>query len=532
MSRATIRRPLRGRTAVVGLVAGALVLSACSGTDRAGSAPVSVTASTSTAATGSGQVPASSSTGTAEPAPGLARYASQKLAWSACDGDFQCARLTVPVDYAKPAGATIQLALLRLRAGGKRLGSLVINPGGPGGSGIDYARAARAVIGSGVRERYDVVGFDPRGVGESAPLACSTNAQTDQLVAADPTPDDETEVATAVTLYEQLAQRCKRGGGALLAHVGTRDAARDMDVLRAALGDRQLNYLGKSYGTYLGATYAELFPANVGRMVLDGVLDPALTSAQVSLGQAKGFEQATRAFVADCARKSSCPLGSTVDGGMQRLRGLLSDLDRNALPTGTANRPLTEGLGSLGIAVAMYDQNYWPTLRAALSAGFGGDGAPLLRLSDAYTERGADGKYANNQNTVIYAVNCLDRPPDGGLAQVRRTVSQFSAQAPTWGAFLAWSELGCSYWTAKGTNRPGPIVAAGSGPIVVVGTTRDPATPYQWAVNLSKELANGHLVTYDGDGHTAYLRGSRCVDKAVDAYLIQGTVPRAGLTCT
>ena len=507
------------RRLVVACVA-ALVLSACSGTGEPsgdGTRPAT-TSGSSTAKT------------VAPTSAGLERFYAQKLAWTRCDGDFQCAKLTVPIDYADPAGTTITLALLRLRASGDRLGSLVINPGGPGGSGVDYARAARAVISDDVRKRYDVVGFDPRGVGTSSPVKCLTDAQLDELIDADPTPDTPAEVDSTVTLFRQFAERCKAGGGELLGHVSTREAARDIDVLRAALGDRKLTYLGKSYGTFLGATYAELFPRSVGRMVLDGALDPALTSEQISLGQAKGFEQATRAFVADCALESSCPLGSTVEGGMERLRELLRRLDASPLPTDDG-RQLTEGLGSLGIAVAMYDEGYWPTLQQALTAGLAGDGTELLALADAYTERGPDGSYPSNQNTVIYAVNCLDRPEKGGLAQVQRTVKEFTAQAPTWGAFLAWSELPCDYWPVTGTSAPGPISASGSGPIVVVGTTRDPATPYEWAVNLSKQLAQGHLVTYDGDGHTAYLRGSRCVDKAVDAYLLRGTVPKTNLRC-
>ena len=505
---------VRSRLGAV-LVAAAVLLGACADDAVSPNDPVGPTSSAP-----------------ATPVPdALARFYDQRPAWKGCGGDFQCARLTVPVDYAAPTGATIALSLIRLRAEGKRLGSLVINPGGPGASGVDYARAARSVISDAVRQRYDVVGFDPRGVGRSAPLACLTSAQTDQLITADPTPDDAAEVAATVTLFRQLAQRCRTGGGALLAHVGTPDAARDMDVLRAALGDRRLTYLGKSYGTLLGATYAEMFPRNVGRMVLDGALDPALTSEQVNLGQAVGFEQATRAFVSDCSRVADCPLGSTLDGGMERLRALLRQLDAAPLPTGDPKRPLSEGLGSLGVAVAMYDQGYWPTLRDALTAARRGDGAPLLQLADAYTDRGSDGRFATNQNTVIYAVNCLDRPGSGGLAKVQGTVATFTRQAPTWGAFLAWSELPCDYWPAKGSSVIGPVSASGSGPIVVVGTTRDPATPYAWAVNLAKELDGGHLVTYVGDGHTAYRRGSRCVDKAVDAYLLRATVPKAGLRC-
>jgi pimeloyl-ACP methyl ester carboxylesterase len=423
---------------------------------------------------------------------------------------------------------------VRLPAGkpDQRLGSLVINPGGPGGSGVDYARAARAVISDATRRSFDVVGFDPRGVGQSAPLKCLTDGQTDQLLAADPTPDDAAEVADTVALFKQLGRRCEAGGGNLLAHVGTQDAARDIDVLRAALGDKRLFYLGKSYGTFLGATYAQLFPRNVGRMVLDGAIDPSLSADEVNLGQAKGFEQATRAFVADCTSRRDCPLGTDVDRGMQRLRDLLASLDAQPLPTGDSSRPLTEGWGSLGIAVAMYDQGYWPLLRQALDQAFGGSGAGLLQLADAYAERGSDGHYSSNQNTVIYAVNCLDRPDTGGLAAVQASLPRYEKAAPTWGSFLDWSQLPCAYWPVKGHGAPEKIAAPGSPPIVVVGTTRDPATPYEWAQGLAGQLSDGHLVTYEGDGHTAYMRGSRCVDKAVDAYLLRGTVPDDGLRCS
>jgi pimeloyl-ACP methyl ester carboxylesterase len=365
-------------------------------------------------------------------------------------------------------------------------------------------------------------------------VQCLTDAQTDTLMASDPTPDDDAEAARTVELAKVLATGCERNAGELLAHVGTEDAARDMDVLRAALGDPRLNYLGKSYGTFLGATYAQEFPKNVGRMVLDGAIDPALPAEQVDLGQAKGFEQATRSFVADCVKGRSCPLGSDLDHGMTRLRELLRRLDSSPLPTSDPSRPLTEGLGSLGVAVAMYDEGYWPTLRAALSQAFGGNGSALLQLSDVYTDRDGSGHYTSNQNTVIYAVNCLDRPYRAAgdpVAEAQRDVPVFTKQAPTWGAFLAWSELPCAYWPVKPKAEPAVITAAGSGPIVVVGTTRDPATPYAWAQGLARELANGHLLTYVGDGHTAYRRGSRCIDKAVDAYLLRGQVPKDGLRC-
>jgi pimeloyl-ACP methyl ester carboxylesterase len=508
------------RKALVVSAALAVLLAACSGTSTGGS--------------GRSPEPNDPSVSVAPVPSGLQAFYGQKLAWKSCGGSFQCSKLTVPVDYGAPDGATIQLALIRLPAGkpDQRLGSLVINPGGPGGSGIDYARAARAVISDATRRSFDVVGFDPRGVGESAPLKCLTDQQTDQLLAADPTPDTSAEVSDTVALFKQLGQRCASGGGDLLAHVGTTDAARDIDILRAALGDKRLFYLGKSYGTFLGATYAGLFPKNVGRMVLDGAIDPSLSADEVNIGQAKGFEQATRAFVADCAKQRGCPLGSGVERGMQRLRDLLASLDVHPLPTNDPARPLTEGWGSLGIAVAMYDQGYWPLLREALDQAFGGNGAALLQLADAYAERGSDGHYSSNQNTVIYAVNCLDRPDAGGLAAVQSSLPRYEQAAPTWGAFLDWSQLPCAYWPVKSQGAPEKITAPGSPPIVVVGTTRDPATPYEWAQGLAGQLTDGHLVTYEGDGHTAYMRGSRCVDKAVDAYLLRGTVPDDGLRCS
>ncbi|MGL5859155.1 MAG: alpha/beta hydrolase [Angustibacter sp.] len=470
----------------------------------------------------------------APPVPsGLERFYSQRLSWRGCGGEFQCTELTVPVDYGRPAGPTIRLSVVRLATGDDdtRVGSLIVNPGGPGGSGVQYARAARAVITSAARDAFDVVGFDPRGVGASAPVECLDDQQTDELVAADPTPDTAGEVTATVRLLRQLGERCRQRGGALLPHVDTRSAARDIDVLRAALGDRRLFYLGKSYGTFLGATYADLFPRNVGRMVLDGALDPALSNDEVSIGQGRGFEQATRAFVTDCARQASCPLGSDVTRGMRRLQDLIESMDQSPLRTSDPRRPLTEGLGSLGVAVAMYDEGYWPTLRTALDTALGGDGSALLELSDVYTERGSDGRYRSNQNVAILAVNCLDRPDTGGLRGVERSIARFDRASPTWGRYLAWSQLPCAYWPVKMKTKPARITAEGTPPIVVIGTTRDPATPYQWAQGLADQLSQARLVTYDGDGHTAYMRGSRCVDRAVDAYLLRGTPPEDGLRC-
>jgi pimeloyl-ACP methyl ester carboxylesterase len=477
-----------------------------------------------------------SSTAAPQPPPAgaesLAKFYSQKLQWRRCAG-FQCAKLTVPVDYAKPDGATLKVAVLKAPAtGSASKGSLVVNPGGPGGSGVQYAAAADSIVSQPVRRAYDVVGFDPRGVGSSAPVKCLDDRQLDGFLGSDPTPDNPAEEQTFVQSAKDFAAKCAQNGGPLLGHVSTIEAAKDMDVLRAALGEKKLNYLGKSYGTFLGATYADLFPKNVGQFVLDGVVAPDLSSSEVNAGQAEGFETATRAYVQNCVSSGGCPLGSSVDAGMAKLRDFLKQLDARPLPIRDPDvKALTEGWGSLGIAAAMYDEGSWDTLTDALRAAFAGDGNALMRLADSYADRNSDGSYNGNLMQVIYAVNCLDRADSKDVSHYEQQARDISAKAPTWGSFLAWSSVPCGYWPVPPNNAPKKITAAGSGPIVVVGTTRDPATPYAWSQRLAGELANGHLLTFNGDGHTAYMRSNSCLDNAVDAYLLDGVVPKVGLRC-
>lgn len=508
-------------SAIVAATVTALVLSGCSVLDGVGSsgsaASVTITPQS--------------------PPPGseaLSRFYGQRLDWTECEG-AQCASLEVPVDYAEPQGDTIELALVKVpaRKAAKRLGSLLVNPGGPGGSGVDYARAADFIVGKGVRDAYDIVGFDPRGVGRSSPIDCLTDRQLDAFLGGDPTPDDAAEEQAFAATSRAFAQACGTTAGPLLAHVSTKDAAKDMDVLRAALGEEKLTYLGKSYGTYLGTVYAGLFPQNVGRMVLDGVVAPDLTADELNLGQAKGFELATRQWAAYCVKKGDCPLGSSVDAVMKGLRTFLGSVDQSPLPrTGDNAVPrLTEGWASLGIAAAMYDQGAWQSLVDAMGDAVGGDGTALMQLADQYADRNPGGQYAGNIMEVIYAVNCLDKADSSDLAERHRLAQESLAEAPTWGPFLIWSSMPCGFWPVPATGKAEKVSAAGAAPIVVIGTTRDPATPYEWAVRLRDQLADASLISFDGDGHTAYTRSNTCVDGAVDAYYLKGTVPKDGLSC-
>ncbi|MDR1998720.1 MAG: alpha/beta hydrolase, partial [Frankiaceae bacterium] len=468
----------------------------------------------------------------------LAPFYSQTLDWTGCGGTASCAQLEVPIDYDHPDAGTIQLAVKGYPPAGssKGLGSLVMNPGGPGASGIDFVDSADQLLRGGrmgdVRRNYQLVGFDPRGVGQSAPLKCLDDAALDTLLAFNPTPTSPADIDQAKQLNIDQGQACTANSGPLAAHVTTVEAAKDMDVLRAALGETKLNYLGFSYGTFLGSTYAALFPANVGRMVLDGAVDPAQSAAQSGEGQAKGFQVAFDAWAADClTRGKSCGLGNSVEELRAAVRSLLDRLGSAPLPTADPGRPLTESLGMNGVAMALYLKDAWPTLRAALqSAILDGDGTRLLALSDVYTDRNPDGTYATNSMQAFMAISCLD-----AVANPNKTdppQSQYQADSPTFGDMFYDGGLDCAtYWPATPSVNWPDYSAPGTPPIVVVGTSRDPATPYENSVNLARQLSSGVLLSRDGDGHTAYLGSSTCINDTVSAFLVDGTVPADGTNC-
>ncbi|MFD6834123.1 alpha/beta fold hydrolase [Streptomyces diastaticus] len=525
-------RPRRRRTA---LLSSALVLtvaaslSACSdsGTDEPGSQNGST------------------------PAGGLA---SQKLDWSKCPAPddtqgggtapsplpggtaWQCATMKAPLDWDAPDGDTLDLALVRARSSAKnedqRIGSLIFNFGGPGGSGVSTLPAFGDTYET-LRGRYDLVSFDPRGVGRSAPVTCLDDTQLDDFFQADSTPDDAAERADLMKRTQQFNAACEKNSGKVLPQVTTTDAARDMDLMRQVLGDEKLYYMGISYGTELGGVYAHLFPEKVGRAVFDAVVDPTQDAEQGSLGQAKGFQLALDNYAEACtATTEECPVGSDPADVKKRIADLLASLDKKPLPA-DGDRELTQAAALNGIAQSLYSEDFWEYLTQGLEDAYDGDGRILLALSDSMTGRNQDGTYSNLQAANI-AINCADDKPRYTEADVREKLPEFRKASPVFGDFLAWGLLSCTDWPVAGAAEHPDVSAEGSAPIVVIGNTGDPATPYEGARQMARALGKGVGVeiTYKGQGHGAYDSGNACVRKAVDGYLLDGTVPKNGTVCS
>lgn len=501
--------------------------SATDGTRAAApSPPSSVPSAASAEATTSASAPAR-----AVPAAGLAPFYGQRLAWRGCGDGFSCAKATVPLDYAKPAGKRIEIGMVKLpaRRSKSRIGSLFLNPGGPGGSGIEYARYAESVIPAAVRDRFDIVGFDPRGVGESSRVRCATGPQLDEFLAPDPSPDTSAELKQYVAAAKSFAARCGQRSGAILPHISTRNTARDLDIMREAVGDARLTYLGKSYGTYLGALYADLFPRRVRALILDGAVDPTVDTQTLGRVQARGFEVALAAFLADCQGSPKCAFGTAPDA-KGRFDALLARIEREPLPTGTA-RSVGPDEMYYAVAQALYSKQFgWPTLRVALAQAQRGDGSGFLSLFDRYVDRDSAGNYSGLIEAYT-AISCIDRPSPLDLKTYEADARSQAAESPHFGAAAAFSGLPCAYWAVPPVGKPVALPGRGAAPILVIGTTRDPATPLVWAQALAKQLQSGRLLTFNGDGHTIYGDGNACVDNAGNAYLINLKLPPVGKRC-
>jgi pimeloyl-ACP methyl ester carboxylesterase len=445
--------------------------------------------------------------------------------WTACGDGFECATLAVPVDYSRPAERTIELALIRLPASdpSRRIGSFMLNPGGPGASAVEFARSFAPLLSDEIRARFDIVGFDPRGVGASAPLLCHDDIQ--ELGAMEPEPETQAQWDEIVRTTGDLADLCDARGGDLLPHLGSLNVARDMDRVREALGDQQATYLGFSYGTVIGALYADRFPDRVRALVLDGAVDIGPSGEELMTVQAVGLDRAFERFVADC-RARNCALGTDPAAAIDALQ---EQARATPIPAPGADRPAGPGEIHLAMVAAMYRPRTWPSLEQALVAARDGDASMVVQFADLYLGR-RGGEYDNSYE-MGPAINCLDYALPRDIRHYQTEfVDEVTRVAPEFGRSFAQEGLICAQWESP----PAPISltgARGAAPVLVVGTTNDPATPFEWAVALSLDLPSGVLLTHEGDGHTAYLLGNRCIDDTIDNYLLTLAVPEDGAIC-
>lgn len=483
---------------------------------------------------GVGRLPSSTKarpgpTAAAPPAAATPTPAPSPLTWTPC-GQYECASVPVPLDYDQPDSRRISIAVNRRRAtdSARRIGSLLINPGGPGASGVDAMPDLLGRISAQVKARFDIVGFDPRGTGRSSPVRCLTSAELDRYFAFDPVPDDPAEKTALVQTVQRFVDGCKQRSGDVLPHVGTEDAVRDMDVIRAAVGDEKLTFLGFSYGTSLGATYAEMFPSRVRALVLDGAVDPSLDTLRLNQVQGEGFDRAFDAFLADCRAKGTA-CGWKPAGGATKQAFL--DLGRRVetAPIPAGRRRLGPSELFLGTAALLYARSTWPGLARGLAQAEAGSGAVILAGFDALVGRKPDGSYSNDQEANA-AINCLDNPAPKEVAAYERAAADSVRTAPAFGPALAWAGLVCALWPVPATGKAAPLNAPGTPPILVIGTTNDPATPFVWAEALAAQLPKGRLLRHEGEGHTVYGQQA-CTTRIADAYLLTLSIPPGDLRC-
>lgn len=517
--------------AFVGVVA-ALLLAGCTafapnGTPTTGATSGIVPGAPTTAAAG-GTAPT-----TGAPA-GAESFYGQKLGWRDCGAGFVCATASAPLDWSTPAdGKTITLSLIKQPAKGTKLGTLFVNPGGPGGSAVDFVRSSIGGADQTLQDHFDIVGFDPRGVGSSSAVKCLSDRQMDHYLY-DPTPGvrgSAAWIAAQEAATKSLGQACLARTGALLGHVDTGSTVSDLDMLRSVVGDTRLSYLGYSYGTLIGSLYADRFPGNVGRMVLDGVIDPASTGDELTVQQTAGFESNLNAYLHWCfTQDQKCPFTGTVADADKKIAQTLADADVRPI-TNSDGRILTANTLLTAIILPLYDSGSWQYLDYLFEDVWSGSARIAFEFADQYNNRNTDGTYSSNEMIAFIAINCLDYPQNPDVAAMRAQAKKLAKIAPVMGPYFSYGDIGCVGWPFPAVRTPAPVKAAGSAPILVLGTTGDPATPYANAQHVAQELENGHLVTWHGNGHTAYGRSNSCVTDAVDRYLVDGTVPKNDPEC-
>lgn len=496
----------------------------------------------------------------------LEAFYSQTVNWGPCEGkaitpshetppknltDYECATVTAPKDWENPSGETITLSVAVHRSGNDNAPALFYNPGGPGGSAVKIlASQVRNSLGDALVEKYDIVALDPRGVGSSTPVVCMTDEERDRYnthgvidevdieraktieTNKGPNTQDD-EIALARDLSARIGKGCIEHSGDIAQYIDTVSAAYDFDMMRQLMGQEKLDYLGYSYGTFLGATYADLFPANVGRFILDGAVDPAMSGTEISALQMRGFDESLIHWIEDCQAGSSCPLTGDTEEGIARVKEFLKDLERQPMPTSDPGRPLTQNLAVTAMIGAMYNTEAFPVLTQGMTQALSvNDGSILLAIADLLNERNPDGTYASASTDALIAINSLDYEPSGTEQDWKSQVMILRNELTLMDQFVGYESAGLTAWPFERTATRKPVTAEGANPIVVVGTTHDPATPYVMSVNLAKQLSSGVLVTSEGWDHTAYSKdASQCVRDAVEGYLLSGSVPADGLRC-
>lgn len=467
----------------------------------------------------------------------LLPFYNQKLSWKSCgDAKTFCSFLEVPQDWNKPAGERFKIAVIYRQAGSaKPKGSLLFNPGGPGTSGVSWVRNSGEQIGTSyLRDNFNLVSFDPRGVGESEPkVKCLTAEQNDEMFygASSAPVGSAQDVADTRAKMKKFVAACVKNTGPGLQFIDTISTAKDMDIIRAAFGENKINYLGYSYGTYLGTVYAQLFPKRVGHMVLDGAVDPTVDEETQDLDQLKGFDRALNDFLTDCLDNQDCPFSGSLTKAQARVTKLLGDIEKKPLNT-DSDRKLTIWAALTGIVMPLYSQDWWPSLAEGFSEALRGDGTTLLSLADTYNDRNEDGTYASNTIESNIAISCVDSRAPSDAASMAAANKKLLAASPMLGKYWQFGALTCEQWPYPVANRPDTFEAIGAEKILVIGTTGDPATPYGQAVSLANDvLANAQLITFNGEGHTAYGLESTCVNKVVDNYFIKNVVPTEDPDC-